>query len=136
MKNRKFIVLLAVALLVVISATLVACNTGKGSVSYTVSFVVDGEVAKTAELDNFSKVNGYFKPTKTGHTFDGWYLDANFTEKFSTADQLKDDLTLYAKFTRKSFVVDFFGEDGTLLDSQNVWYGESATAPQAPEVSG
>ena len=136
MKNRKFIVLLAVALLVVISATLVACNTGKGSVSYTVSFVVDGEVVKTAELDNFSKINGFYKPTKEGYTFGGWYLDADFTEKFSTADQLKDDLTLYAKFTRKSFVVDFFGEDGTLLDSQNVWYGESATAPQAPEVSG
>lgn len=136
MKNRKFIVLLAVALLVVISATLVACNTGKGSVSYTVSFVVDGEVAKTAELDNFSKVNGYFKPTKTGHTFDGWYLDANFTEKFSTADQLKDDLTLYAKFTRKSYTVEFVGADDMIIDSQTVFHGDAAIAPEAPKVSG
>ena len=136
MKNRKFIVLVAVALLVVISATLVACNTGKGSVSYTVSFVVDGEVAKTAELDNFSKVNGYFKPTKTGYTFDGWYLDANFTEKFSTADQLKDDLTLYAKFTRKSYTVEFVGADDMIIDSQTVFHGDAATAPEAPTVSG
>ncbi len=136
MKNRKFIVLLAVALLVVISATLVACNTGKGSVSYTVSFVVDGEVAKTAELDNFSKVNGYFKPTKEGYTFGGWYLDANFTEKLSSDSQLKDDLTLYAKFTRKSYTVEFVGADDMIIDSQTVFHGDAAIAPEAPAVSG
>ena len=136
MKNRKFIVLVAVALLVVISATLVACNTGKGSVSYTVSFVVDGEVKKTAELDNFSRVNGYYKPTKEGYTFDGWYLDPNFTEKLSSDDQLKDDLTLYAKFTRKSYTVEFVGADDIIIDSQTVFHGEPAIAPEAPAVSG
>ena len=136
MKNRKFIVLVAVALLVVISATLVACNTGKGSVSYTVSFVVDGEVKKTAELDNFSRVNGFYKPTKEGYTFDGWYLDANFTEKLSSDSQLKDDLTLYAKFTRKSYTVEFVGADDMIIDSQTVFHGEPAIAPEAPAVSG
>ena len=136
MKNRKFIVLVAVALLVVISATLVACNTGKGSVSYTVSFVVDGEVKKTAELDNFSRVNGFYKPTKDGYTFDGWYLDANFTEKLSSDNQLKDDLTLYAKFTRKSYTVEFVGADDMIIDSQTVFHGEPAIAPEAPVVSG
>ena len=136
MKNRKFIVLLAVALLVVISATLVACNTGKGSVSYTVSFVVDGEVAKTAELDNFSRINGFYKPTKEGYTFGGWYLDANFTEKLSSDNQLKDDLTLYAKFTRKSYTVEFVGADDMIIDSQTVFHGDAAIAPEAPAVSG
>ena len=43
---------------------------------------------------------------------------------------------LYAKFTRKSYVVDFFGEDGSILDSQTVYYGDSATAPEAPVVNG
>ena len=136
MKNRKFIVLVAVALLVVISATLVACNTGKGSVSYTVSYVVDGEVKKTAELDNFSRINGFYKPTKEGYTFDGWYLDTNFTEKLSSDSQLKDDLTLYAKFTRKSYTVEFVGADDMIIDSQTVFHGEPAIAPEPPAVSG
>ena len=138
MKTKKLtLIVLLMAMLIVVSASLVACNTGKtGNTAVSVTYMVDGEVAKSASLDGFSEVNGFYRPQKTGYTFEGWYVDANLTEKFSSPSQIKENLVLYAKFTRKSFVVDFFGEDGTLLDSQNVWYGESATAPQAPEVSG
>jgi uncharacterized repeat protein (TIGR02543 family) len=138
MKTKKLtLVVLVLAMLLVVSASLVACNTGKASsTSVSVTYMVDGEVAKTANLDGFSSVNGFYKPSKTGYTFEGWYVDAQLTEKFASPSQIKSDLVLYAKFTKKSFVVDFFGEDGSILDSQTVYYGDSATAPEAPVVNG
>ena len=138
MKTKKLtFVVLVMAMLIIVSASLVACNSGNsGSSAVSVTYMVDGEVAKTARLEGFSEINGFYKPTKIGYSFDGWYVNADLTEKFSRNDQIKDNLVLYAKFSIKSFVVDFFGEDGSLIDSQTIFYGGSALAPDAPEVSG
>ena len=138
MKTKKLtFVVLVMAMLIIVSASLVACNSGNsGNSAVSVTYMVDGEVAKTARLEGFSEINGFYKPTKTGYSFDGWYVNADLTEKFSRNDQIKDNLVLYAKFSIKSFVVDFFGEDGSLIDSQTIFYGGSALAPDAPEVSG
>ncbi|MDY0292676.1 MAG: InlB B-repeat-containing protein [Desulfuromonadaceae bacterium] len=36
--------------------------------------------------------------TKAGNTFDGWYLDANFTTPFNPSTPITNDLTIYAKW--------------------------------------
>ncbi len=35
---------------------------------------------------------------RAGHTFDGWYLDKDCTEKFEGADTITENVTLYAKW--------------------------------------
>ena len=42
------------------------------------------------------------KPTRTGYTFDGWYLDEAYTQKAGTTVTLNSDVTLYAKWKGKS----------------------------------
>jgi uncharacterized repeat protein (TIGR02543 family) len=39
------------------------------------------------------------EPTKEGYTFDGWYMDADFTTIFDATMNITDNLTLYAKWT-------------------------------------
>ncbi|HHU43105.1 MAG TPA: InlB B-repeat-containing protein [Clostridiales bacterium] len=48
-------------------------------------------------------------PEKKGHTFEGWYIDKNLTQKFKTSD-LKNGLNLYAKYIRNTYTVTFKAE--------------------------
>jgi hypothetical protein len=44
--------------------------------------------------------------------------------------------TVTAEFERLSYTVDFYGNDGALLDSQTVFYGDDAVAPEVPTITG
>lgn len=47
-------------------------------------------------------------PTKTGFTFKGWYTDAKFKNKItSIAKGTKGDITLYAKWERKTYTITY-----------------------------
>lgn len=67
--------------------------------------------------------------TKEGYVFDGWYdgSDAVSDKKYS---DLKNT-TLTAKWTAV-FTVKFYNAEDSLLKSEVVRYGESATAPSSP----
>ncbi len=136
-KKKLYLLVLVLTLLIAVSATLVACGTGKtNDLTLSITYVVDGDIVRTAELSGFDAIFGYFTPTKTGHDFAGWYVNATLTEKLTNSSQLVDGLTLYAKFVKKSYTVEFIGEDGAIINSQNVLYGESATPPTPPTVAG
>ncbi len=68
-------------------------------------------------------------PTREGYQFDGWYT-ANGT-KLTSVTGLKASDTVYAKWTQL-FTVTFKNADGTVLKTEKVAPGASATAPQAP----
>jgi len=53
------------------------------------------------------------KPTKTGYSFDGWYLDIDLTQKFDFATSVKEDITLYAKWNMIIYTVRFETNGGT-----------------------
>lgn len=74
-----------------------------------------------------------------GFTFDGIYYDADYEEEFDYKNEFIDDtldaneqgiLMLYAKYTPKKFNISFYDYDGSLLESETVDYGMSATAPE------
>lgn len=71
-----------------------------------------------------------------GYNFTGLYLDPEFSNEFDLSAPVTESLTLYAKYTPKSYNVLFQMEDGTELDMQTVKYLQSATAPDTDVVPG
>ncbi|MBR2884441.1 MAG: InlB B-repeat-containing protein [Clostridia bacterium] len=68
--------------------------------------------------------------TMEGFTFDGFYKDAEFTEKWDVEnDVLTGNVKLYAKNSLKSYTVNFCDNKGNVLDTQTVEHGSAATAP-------
>lgn len=137
MKKTKIIFPL-VLLLFVTMLTLVACgettsNQTTNGGPYSVKYVVDGVIEKSATIDNKADINGYFTPEKEGYIFDGWYLDKSFSKPLLDEENPSTNLALYAKLTKKSFTVKFYAE-GKEIESVSVLYGEGATAPTPPEV--
>ncbi len=61
---------------------------------------------------------------KTGYLFEGWYLDAGFTQPFSDdgsdAVMPSHDITLYAKWKAHSFTLYFNANGGTVSESSRL----------------
>ena len=56
-------------------------------------------------------------PTKVGYTFDGWYLDPDYTNEIKDTTNQVSDLVLYAKFTPITYKI-------TLVDGSDTTYLE------------
>ena len=66
-------------------------------------------------------------PVKTGHTFDGWYKDAAFTQAYNRdTDLIEDVMTIYAKFTAETYTITFMS-DGAQHSTATAAYGEKFT---------
>ena len=76
-------------------------------------------------------------PTKEGYTFDGWYLDANFSTKvdFSTF-KVTEDIALYAKWVINTYTVTFNSNGGSAVANATVNYNTAVTLPNAPTKEG
>ena len=74
-------------------------------------------------------------PTKAGHTFTGWYKDADCTQPFTFGtDSVKEHITLYAGWDAIEYTVHFdLGEvEGTAPQDQKVDYGKLIQQPENP----
>ena len=71
--------------------------------------------------------------TRVGYTFAGWYADSECTENkegdANDAYTPTENTTLYAKWTINSYTVTFANYDGEAVKTEEVNYGEKATAP-------
>ena len=70
--------------------------------TYTVTFKDGENTLSTATVNSGEKVTKPADPTKTDHTFNGWYADATFTAAFDFDQQITANATVYAKFTKNS----------------------------------
>ncbi|MDY2575105.1 MAG: InlB B-repeat-containing protein, partial [Bacilli bacterium] len=69
--------------------------------SYLVSFLVDGELYKTAQVKEGETVTNIIdNPTKEGYDFSGWKLEDN-TEFNLETTLVTSNLTVNATFTKK-----------------------------------
>ena len=61
-------------------------------------------------------------PTKEGFTFDGWYEDSTFSNKFDFNTPITDSMTLYAKWTENKYTLTFDanGGSGTMAPIANL----------------
>lgn len=122
-------------------------------IEYEIEYVTaDGTVNEnaltyTVETDVTELLDAILK----GHTFNGWYSDADYTKEVTTfGGGSVGDITLYAKFTANTYDVwldgsdtatatvtfDLNGASGTAPASQTITETNTLTYPEVPERSG
>ena len=77
-----------------------------------VTFIIDGEELFTQVVDKGFYANIPNTPIKNYSIFDGWYLSGSDTEFNFSTETITEDITLYARFERTSYVISFIGYDG------------------------
>ncbi len=75
-------------------------------------------------------------PTRTGHTFTGWYKDLACTQPWDFDDWVTGDMTLYAGWRANSYTITFNTAGGSAIDPITQDYGTTINAPAAPTKTG
>ncbi|MDR0856768.1 MAG: InlB B-repeat-containing protein, partial [Clostridiales bacterium] len=141
MKKKLIVILMA---LLAFAVLLAACggggkppddNTNPGNTNpdgngatYTVTFSdYNGVTLKSEAVKSGESATPPSDPARVGHDFSGWQGSyANVTQ----------NTTVTAVYTAKTFTVIFNGYNGVTLKMETVDYGATATAPEAPQVTG
>jgi len=105
---------------------------------YTVKFDLNGGSPQIADKtfrigDRIEEVEN---PTREGHTFDGWWIDSNFTTKFQFNQKVGKDMTIYAKWKINSYTINYFSNGGTEIEPVRYEYNADISAPTAPTKEG
>ncbi|QQP12933.1 InlB B-repeat-containing protein [Lysinibacillus agricola] len=110
----------------------------KWALTFIVKFDANGGSkvpSQSVEPGEFIKAP--FTPVKEGYTFGGWYKDKGLTEAWNfDQDVVKKDITLYAKWSKASYIVTFDANGGSEVSSQTVEYNELVKAPITPKKEG
>ncbi|MBJ6361626.1 InlB B-repeat-containing protein, partial [Paenibacillus sp. MAHUQ-46] len=77
-------------------------------------------------------------PWREGYNFSGWYKEAELTNAWNFGNDTMpgQDMTLYAKWTIKTYTVTFENDNGSILKTETVDHGGYATAPDDPTRTG
>ena len=71
---------------------------GGGASNYTITFKANGGTSVESIKVSYGKVISAPVSTKEGFVLEGWYTDAEFTEKFDFSTAITKSMTLYAKW--------------------------------------
>ncbi|WP_162388354.1 InlB B-repeat-containing protein, partial [Paenibacillus antri] len=101
---------------------------------YTVTFNTDGGSPVSNQTINYgAAVAQPANPTKTGHTFAGWYTDAGLTTAYNFSTPIgAANFTLYAKWDVNSYTITYNGngnESGSVPSNGSHSYNSSVTVP-------
>ncbi|GAA6427780.1 InlB B-repeat-containing protein [Dielma fastidiosa] len=119
-------------------------GSGSHSTSYAVRFVSENGkiIGYISDIRAGGKINEPMKPTKSGYTFTGWYLDKECTQPWDFAkDTVKENLILYAGWekiepSQKNHVVIFNYLIDNEYHSESVSEGNIAAMPAKPFKEG
>ena len=119
-------------------------GSGSHSTSYAVRFVSENGkiIGYISDIRAGGKINEPMKPTKSGYTFTGWYLDKECTQPWDFAkDTVKENLILYAGWekiepSQKNYVVIFNYLIDNEYHSESVSEGNIAAMPAKPFKEG
>ena len=101
---------------------------------YTVTFDSAGGTAKAAaKVNHGNKVSKPTNPTKTGFSFDGWYLGDTL---YDFSMPVTESITLKACWSQITFNVTFNSAGGSNIDAEMVNYGKQVTKPADPSREG
>ncbi len=99
-------------------------SSGGGVVSYSVNFNSNGGTkVKAVNVRAGNTVVKPEDPTKEGYTFEGWYLDKEFTQAYDFKTPVKKSISLYAKWVEnapKTVMVLTIGEKDAAINNETV----------------
>ena len=97
---------------------------------YTMSFETYGGSLISPITQDYNTVLTVTNPTKTGHTFDGFYSDTLLTNAYAMTSMPAEDLTLHAKWSINDYTMSFETNGGTLVSPITQAYDSVVIAPQ------
>ena len=143
-KNKKAVIIMSACLAVVLTTVILLCcllpknnQEEDNSNKITVNFYVEETLYNTKAINSLADYVAPTNPTKTGYTFDGWYLDNNTfvvacSQEAMQENMVENTVNLYAKFNINQYTVSFYVDD-ELYYTENVNYGESLdNIPEVP----
>lgn len=111
----------------------VTLNTDGGTIidGRSVTYYLCGEVTTLPSSEDISK---------TGHTFEGWYEETDFSGTAVTEISAEEigDKVYYAKWSANTYAVTLNTDDGTIADGKDVTgytYGAAASLPGATDIT-
>ena len=100
--------------------------------THLVTLVDEGSIDKIVVKDN-SFLTEQYNLSKSGYTFDGWYLEDTYVTELDT---VTSDLTLYAKWSINQYTITFDSNGGSLVDPITDDFGATITPSTNPTKTG
>ena len=97
---------------------------------YTVNYYDGAKLIKTV-MTNHGKAP-IAGPAKTGYTFDGWFTAKTGGTQVTAITKAQ---TLYARYTIKTFTIEYYNEIGTPLGTEVLKYGSPLSKTLAPATT-
>ena len=104
-------------------------------IPHTVTFSSNGSTYRQYEVYDGDTVSRPSNPSRTGYTFGGWYTDSDCRYSFNFNTPITSDITLYAKWTIKTYTVTFKSE-GSVYRTSTVNYNSTVSEPSDPVREG
>lgn len=105
--------------------------------SYTLTFNTNGGSAIAPITQDYNTpISAPTEPTKTGHTFAGWFADTDLTIPFVFSMMPAGNTTIYAKWTINSYTISFDSNGGSPVTSITQAYNTAVSAPSDPTKEG
>ena len=99
---------------------------------FTISFETNGGYLIARKTYDFGSKLNVPNTFKAGHSFDGWYLDAGLTQKFSYTTMPSYNLTLYAKWKINQYRITFETNGGSTIEPIIGNFGDNIKIPENP----
>jgi len=105
-------------------------------INYTIIFDTNGGTSVSDYTAGYETTLPEFDvPMKTGHDFDGWYLDVGCTVPFTDTTMPYQGATLFAKWVLSTYYIVFDTVDGDPIANLAVIYGSDVTSlPEATKT--
>ena len=109
--------------------------------SYGITYELNGgtNAEKNPSSYTYGSTITFLNPTRKGYSFNGWYMDKDFTNKVTgITDTSTEDITVYAKWTKDTYLISAIDatvkvENGTPSTSTNAAYGQKITMIPDPK---
>lgn len=94
---------------------------------HSIVLYIDGEIYDEVQIET----GKLYEPSlfsQIGYTFDGWYIDENYTLPYQSDEPITSDMNIYAKFIPIEYTITLM-VDGEIYDTFFGAYGESLSLP-------
>jgi len=108
-------------------------------IDFNINYNLDGGVNHSDNplSYNYNQSIELSTPTKTGHSFLGWFTDAQLTSSIENIQiNSNGHVDLYAKWTINTYTITFDTDGGSSISAITQDYATAVTAPEDPEKEG